>query len=637
MSRSVRPRPRAPDRSERGRRDRSEPRRFGEGLTDDDGSPPAAPRSVERPLARRRPRIPSATSLASAWPEVPPPSSWAEERPGSHVPEPEPKPADHEEAAQPDRPRRSSRSTPTCRRAAPSGPGSSPRRSARPSSTPRTRVARDTSASRLPRSSSRRSIRLPAMRGGTAVAAVPGGPVPEPESPLRARARHRRWPEPPLEPGVGRPSRASPGGAGAGPQSAHAAASARSSPNGPASRLPNAPARGPTRPSQSPRQKLERIRTAEPERPRERLREPEPERGRGLRAGAAPRAGGSPPRPRGRAGLRPAPRAFAQARPPGPVPIFPPPAGRISLPSSSPRPSSETEGAAEDTAAPVGKLDGPRRRRRRRGRRRDGDRPGTEPSAVRPAEEFDDLEDQDLGCRAPVRARGRQTRGRGAEDDPLLDEFDFGDEARRRIRRRRSPPRNFVSDVVAAADEDDRPRARGGDPPRDRGDRRPRARDGPARAGRGPAPARRRARSRSRPRRPAPPRPRPDQAPDPGDLPPRRRGARPGHQGEHRHQGPDALDLHQHPRPLPRADARPEPGRRLAQDRRRGPAPQAPRDHERAEPAQGARLHRPHRRPGPDQARAGPRPRLPAPALEGHPPPDQEEPRPRGRSTRNRT
>ena len=118
--------------------------------------------------------------------------------------------------------------------------------------------------------------------------------------------------------------------------------------------------------------------------------------------------------------------------------------------------------------------------------------------------------------------------------------------------------------------------------------------------------------------------PGPRQAADPGDLPPRRRGARPGHQGEHRHQGADPLDLHQHPRPLPRAHARPEPRRRLAQDRRRRPAPQAPRDHARAQPAQGPGLHRQDRRPRADQARAGPRPGLPAAALEGHPPPDQE-------------
>ena len=46
---------------------------------------------------------------------------------------------------------------------------------------------------------------------------------------------------------------------------------------------------------------------------------------------------------------------------------------------------------------------------------------------------------------------------------------------------------------------------------------------------------------------------RPGQASDPGDLPPRRRGAGPGDQGEHRDQGTDALHLHQHPGPLPGA------------------------------------------------------------------------------------
>ena len=155
---------------------------------------------------------------------------------------------------------------------------------------------------------------------------------------------------------------------------------------------------------------------------------------------------------------------------------------------------------------------------------------------------------------------------------------------------------------------------------------------------RGPVEARAAPRRRAGPPgRPLGPGPRPGQAADPGDLPPRRRGARPGHQGEHRHQGADPLHLHQHPRPLPGADARPEPRRRLAQDRRRRPAPQAPRDHARAEPAQGPGLHRPDRRPGANQARAGPRPGLPAPALEGHPPPDQEDQGARRRSTRNRT
>ena len=54
---------------------------------------------------------------------------------------------------------------------------------------------------------------------------------------------------------------------------------------------------------------------------------------------------------------------------------------------------------------------------------------------------------------------------------------------------------------------------------------------------------------------------------------PRRRGPRPGHQGRHRDEGPHALDLHQHPRPLSRAHARLGTDWRLPQDRGRGDAP----------------------------------------------------------------
>ena len=67
------------------------------------------------------------------------------------------------------------------------------------------------------------------------------------------------------------------------------------------------------------------------------------------------------------------------------------------------------------------------------------------------------------------------------------------------------------------------------------------------------------------------------------------------------------------------------------------PAPQAPRDHARAEPAQGPGLHRPHRRPRPHQEGAGARPGLPAAALEGHRPPDQEDPGAGRRSTKKAT
>ena len=91
-------------------------------------------------------------------------------------------------------------------------------------------------------------------------------------------------------------------------------------------------------------------------------------------------------------------------------------------------------------------------------------------------------------------------------------------------------------------------------------------------------------------------RPPPLQAAHPGDPPPRRRSARPGDQGGHRHQGPHAVDLYQHPRPIPGAHAGAGPHRRVAEDRgRRSPPPPA-RHHARAESAPRRGLHRPHRR-----------------------------------------
>ena len=75
--------------------------------------------------------------------------------------------------------------------------------------------------------------------------------------------------------------------------------------------------------------------------------------------------------------------------------------------------------------------------------------------------------------------------------------------------------------------------------------------------------------------------------------------------------------------PLPRADAEPEPRRRLAQDRGRRRPPPAPRDHDDAQPAEGRRLHRPHRRDRPRREGTPQRPRVPAPALAGRRAADQ--------------
>ena len=59
-------------------------------------------------------------------------------------------------------------------------------------------------------------------------------------------------------------------------------------------------------------------------------------------------------------------------------------------------------------------------------------------------------------------------------------------------------------------------------------------------------------------------------------------------------------------------------------------APQAPRHHAGAESAQGTGLHRPHRRHRSHQARAVARSGLSVAAVEGHRPPDQEDPAPDG-------
>ena len=90
--------------------------------------------------------------------------------------------------------------------------------------------------------------------------------------------------------------------------------------------------------------------------------------------------------------------------------------------------------------------------------------------------------------------------------------------------------------------------------------------------------------------------------------------------------GPTLSHLHQHPGPLPGADARPGPRRRLAQDRgRRGTAARCATSCCELNPPKGARLHRPHRRHRPHQEGAVARPGLPAAAVEGDRPPHQEE------------
>ncbi len=78
----------------------------------------------------------------------------------------------------------------------------------------------------------------------------------------------------------------------------------------------------------------------------------------------------------------------------------------------------------------------------------------------------------------------------------------------------------------------------------------------PSAAGRAPRERVRRGRRRPGETRVFHRRPPAIQAAHPGHPSPRRRSARASHQGRHRQQRTDALDVHQHPRPLPGAHAR---------------------------------------------------------------------------------
>ena len=149
------------------------------------------------------------------------------------------------------------------------------------------------------------------------------------------------------------------------------------------------------------------------------------------------------------------------------------------------------------------------------------------------------------------------TKGAGDPDDEVQPRSTWATSRGERGRGRRSPRAAAGADAIG----------------------RPRRRVTAAAAGATVAAARRRRdgprRARSRPATPArrPPRHAPAQAAHRRNLQTRPGSPRPGHQGRHRHQGPDPEHLHQHRRPLSRADARPQPHRRVAQDRgRRTPA-----------------------------------------------------------------
>ncbi len=405
-----------PDRSERGRRDRSEPRRFGEGLTDDDWSPPPPPRPVEPPT-RTESEPPERDEPRGVRSEVPPPS-WAEEPPYRRAPAPEPDAADQDE------PRSRIHRT-----AEPFDPDLPPSRTQRsrvqpPAVRPPEFDAEDAGRSRM--SAIPSEIEIPSEhpaprdtrrnrgrnRSGRPVPELESPFEPEPpvaESPLEPGAEDRR--EPPRRRG-GRAAIRSRGG------------EREIIPERPRDPIPERLGARPHAAEPLPEPEVERLRPAEPERPRERLREPE--RVRGPEAEPPRERGGRPHDRAGEPGYVP---RRERSRKPDAGPGADLPTHGWSALGTEPEPEAETEteGAGEEGAAAVGKLDGPRRRRRRRGRRRDSARPGTEPGSLHSAEE---IPPQDQDPRTEPRFE-REAAKRSVEepDAPLLDEFDFGDEA----------------------------------------------------------------------------------------------------------------------------------------------------------------------------------------------------------------
>ncbi len=408
-----------PDRMEKGRRDRSESRRFGEGLLgDEDLAPlPPPPRPIEpardETVDREEPR------RAPARPE---PDFWSEDAGAGRLLEREREPRP---PAEPSEPRGRSP-----RAAEPFDPDLPPSRTQRSRSQP------------APPRSSESDDELSEAR--SRFMALPNEPEPTPEPPA-AREREReprrgrgrgRSPRPPVE----AESLFAPEAEVAMPEAE--AGPAEPEPvdrvEPPRRRGGRAAirSRGGERELDAPRPREPRAVESEPERPRpaerERARSPEPD---------APRERERKPHDRaGEPGYVP---RRERSRPPEPAFGPEPAGGALDWPESGFDADLDSDaeiagepGIDEATGLP-GKLDGPRRRRRRRGRRRDRERPGLPAEGAGAAASGDldaDLEDDELEA-APVAASFREPEPllpRGAkavdDDDELAREFDFGDE-----------------------------------------------------------------------------------------------------------------------------------------------------------------------------------------------------------------
>ncbi len=440
-----------PDRSEKGRRDRSE-RRFGEGLLGDDApAPPPLPPAPRLPGTSRveperferdefrRPRF-------EPTPPPPPPAPRAEEPPAA-------RPFDRDlgwsreresrPPVEPEAPRARSFHEPE-----PFDPDLPPSRTQR--NRPAYPTPRPFDDAEVEAARSRLTAPLPAFepeplpeppsareprRGGRGRGRSPR----ESESAFGAEPESVRTPAPDL---LGEPDLAGPAaefepepeleGRGGPPRRRGGRAAIRSrggerEPERPRARTPLPPAAPPIPEPETERYRPappERARGFEPEPPPTRERETEREREREReRARLHDRAGEPGYVPRRERSRSPEP-AF------GPEPEETEALDWVDLGAEA---ETDAEGDLETPGGPSGKADGPRRRRRRRGRRRDRTGPGAEVSADA---DLDDETDDDAppppasyrAPAAPPRTAVKPAPSRAPDDDDLDRAFDFGDE-----------------------------------------------------------------------------------------------------------------------------------------------------------------------------------------------------------------
>ena len=478
-----------PDRSERGRRDRSEPRRFGEGLVGDEDRP--APTRPAPPAARAEPEEPPRRLRSEV---APPPPRPAEPPPYARPPErvepprgPEPAEARGRagRAAEPEPidpdlpPSRTQRGRAPAPRPADGGDEPAPRaRSAPPAREREPEAEPEAPAAREPRRARGRGRgrsapepeATPEPRADLELdVPTPLPPPPEPlefdvapevtfaeEAPrrrggrdaIRSRGAERERPErEPERTSPAPPER--PRGFAAEllePERARPVEPERTRPVEPERPRPVVEAER-TRPVEPPRPRPvepERPRPVEPERPRpvveaERARPVEPEsprdrdRGRGFGRGVE----SEPPRER----TKPHDRAGEEGYIPRRLrnPLAGPGEGEgptVGWPDPDEDAPAGAEGDADaegggDDFEPGSKGEGPRRRRRRRGRRRDRETtdrlPATAPGEGE-GEEVDDVDADDLDAEPAVDAEDEEIHASAIEEIPSTSDFEFGDE-----------------------------------------------------------------------------------------------------------------------------------------------------------------------------------------------------------------